>query len=564
MRQIIPTLLIIVFALSGCSIKAQDVIVTYSGNGAEVTLAGNDSVSVKIDGAYVELDSKYASRELGITMQGKSDDGRLVLKSQGKVKIKLNNLSLSSNSGAPIWLKNKKRVEIVAPKNSHNSLCVAAITDTATQKQAVIWAKNKLTFSGKGSIDVLAKADGCKGINVKDDIKISDLTLSVVTEGNNLGKDTTSPFGFGGMPPFGEMPEGGFPGFGEGGFPPMGQMPEGGFPPMGQMPEGGMPPFGQMPEGGFPPMGQMPEGGFPGFGEGGFPGFGGPMGPSGDPDEKIKNEFKQRYIAKTKGIRATGTITINSGKVYCKTSSQGAEGIEGKKGVTINGGVVAVDAVDDAINSNGQIIVTGGVVTAESHCNDAIDSNCGGMFPPAGGFGAPMGGPMGGGFGGPMGAPADSLARNGMPPQPKDQKEPKQPKPQEPAFVISGGEVYALSHVGVPEEGMDCDFAPFHISGGTIFTMGAGMGEMPSVPTNETAKQPIVLFTNITLAKGEKFEVLDGSKTIYSKEIPFSFNGSATLFTCPKLKKNKTYTLRVKDDLREFATSENFVVCRKK
>jgi len=60
-------------------------------------------------------------------------------------------------------------------------------------------------------------------------------------------------------------------------------------------------------------------------------------------------------------------------------------------------------------------------------------------------------------------------------------------------ITIRGGTVYAWSEVGAPEEGLDSDFAPIAIQGGTLFTVGGGMGEMPSVPTQETAKQPTVL-----------------------------------------------------------------------
>ena len=54
-------------------------------------------------------------------------------------------------------------------------------------------------------------------------------------------------------------------------------------------------------------------------------------------------------------------------------------------------------------------------------------------------------------------------------------------------IIIRGGTVYAWSQVGSPEEGLDCDFAPLVVEGGTIFSVGGGMGEMPSVPSNEDA-----------------------------------------------------------------------------
>lgn len=499
MKKIFFAFLGLAISVAGCSVTAQDVQVTFSGDEASVSLNGNDSVSVKIDGARVELSSPYTSREVSIMLSGNSDNGRIILKSSGKATLKLNNINLTCNTGAPIWLKNKKRVEIVAMKNTQNSLTVTACPDTAADKQAVIWAKGKLHLSGKGQLDVTATGNGCKGISAKDNIKIETLTLNVVTTGDNLGKDTTHRFGMGGFPPpppFGEFPD-------DFKFPEGMEMPD-----FSKMPP--PPPFlGGDKEGGF----QMPE--------------------SGDPDEKIKAQFKQKYVSTCKAIKSQGAVTINSGKVYCKTSSAGAEGIEGKKGVTINGGDVVVDAIDDAINANAEISFLGGRVVAESHCNDAVDANMEGGFPPMGQF-PPMGG-------NPPSAPADA----------------------KPAVIISGGEVYAFSHAGAPEEGIDCDFSPIKVSGGTVFTIGAGMGELPSVPTQATAKQSTVVFASLNLTKGDVIEVSDGKKVIFSQQIPFTFRNSSTLFSHPKLKAGETYTLKTNDETREFSIGEKFVVVKR-
>ena len=127
-----------------------------------------------------------------------------------------------------------------------------------------------------------------------------------------------------------------------------------------------MPNFGEMPNfaGGFPPFGNdstMQEG------------MGGFMG-------------KHKYVASTKGIASKGKVTMNSGVVTVRTSTPGAEGIEGKQGVVFNGGKVDVLATDDAINANATIAFNGAHVTARSTTNDAVDSNPkNGIFMPFGG-----------------------------------------------------------------------------------------------------------------------------------------------------------------------------------
>ena len=496
-----------------CVCNAEDITIRYKGATAKVDQKVKDSVNVTVCGANVEIESLYKSHKLTLLLTGKSDDGQLVLKTAGKAKVKLDNLTLTSQEGAPLCLKNKKKVEVVATKGTENTLTITACNDTANHKAATIWAKDKLLLSGKGTLNVIATGDGCRGIKSKKNITIEELTLNVTTTGNNLGE---KPFGFGGdFPGFGEgvMPDfgGGFP------MPPFGNdsTMQGGFP---------MPPFGNdsTMQGGFPMPnfgGQMPDfgGGFPPFGNDSTmeEGMGGFMG-------------KHKYVASTKGIASKGKITINSGVVIVRTSTPGAEGIEGKEGVVFNGGKVDVLATDDAVNANATIEFNGAHVTARSTTNDAVDSN------PKMGFFTPFGG------------------NNNTDIQEADT-----------AIVIRGGTVYAWSQVGSPEEGLDCDFSPLVIEGGTIFSVGGGMGEMPSVPTNATAKQPTVLLINLNITKDEPITICDANgKCIDTITIPFSLRRSASLVTCPAFELGNTYTVKTNGYEKTFTLNEPFTTVR--
>ena len=541
--------------LMGSVCQAEDITIRYNGSTAKVDQKAKDSVTVTVNGANVNIDSKYTSHKLTVLLTGQSDDGQLVLKTAGKAKITLNKLNLTSQEGAPIDLKNKKKVEIAVANGTENTLTITACNDTANHKAATIWAKDKLLLSGKGTLNVIATGDGCRGIKTKDDITIEDLTLNVTTSGNHLGE---KPFGFGGfggggMPDFGnfQMPEGGFPNFGD--F----QMPEGGFPGFGGMrPEGNDSTrrggFGGGFPGGFPGFGGMrPEGndstrqggfgggGFPNFGEGGMPnfgGFGGGFGGFGNPGEEGEEDEegggmgfggKRKYVASTKGIASKGKITINSGNVTVKTSTAGAEGIEGKEGVVVNGGMVDVMSPDDAINANATIEFNGGTVIARSRGNDAVDSN------PKGGFFMPFGGNN------------------------NNQED------TDPAIIITGGTIYAWSQAGSPEEGLDCDFAPLVIEGGTIFTVGGGMGEMPSVPTNYTSKQPSALLIGINIVKEEPIYLYDGNnKLLETITVPFSLRRSASLVSSAAFQVGETYTVKTKGYEKTFTLSENFTAVR--
>ena len=470
---------------------AQDITVTYNGSKAKIKQSLKDSVTVTVNGATVNIDSRYEGHKLTLLLKGQSNDGQLIMKNQGKVKVTLSNLSLTSQEGAPFHFKNKKKVEIKAPKGTENTLTITACNDTVNHKAATIWAKGKLLFTGKGKLNIVATGDGCRGIKSKKDITIEELTLNVTTSGNNLGiKPFTMPMG-----DF-KMPEGAFPMQGDSiKFPgppnfPGGQPDFSKFPPMGGMhPENGDSIKGDFPE--------MPEGGFGG---------------------------KHKYYSSTKGIASKGKVIINSGDITVRTFTAGAEGIEGKEGVIFNGGNVDIMCMDDAVNANACIEFNGANVMAYSTGNDAVDANLNnGFFPPFG----------------------------------------ENKQSDEVAIVIRGGKVFAWSQVGSPEEGIDCDFASIVIEGGTVFSVGGGMGELPSVPTNKTAKQPTAVLVGLNIVKDEPIIICDTSgKVLDTVTIPFSMKRSASLVSSPAFKSGATYTVKTQGYEKTFTFTENFTIVR--
>ena len=469
-----------------------EVITVKYGEG-EAIIGGDavENVKISVKGNRVSIkDQRDAEKKLSpltYVLSGQTDDGQFKLNSYAKAKVRLNGLSLTSQEGAAMHLKNKKDIELEVADGTFNRICIAACLDTLNNKQAAIWAKQSVNFSGKGTLAVEALGNGCKGINCKGDINIRNLTLQVVTKGDNLGVDTTRRMG----PPDGE-----FPGQPNGKFP---------GPPMGFT--------GQQNGMQGPPMGDM---------GGGMPGG------------------KQKYISTCKGIKAKGKLTILSGTVSVETNSNGAEGIEGKEGVTISGGKVSVNAVDDGINSGGKIIFAGGETTVVSTTNDAVDSNDGES---KGGF--------------PFmheGAEQEPMGQNSTA---HDEKE------TEPAIIIRGGTVYAWSRRGAPEEGLDCDFAPIEVSGGTVFSIGAGMGDMPSVPTNKTAKQPTVLAIGLNFTEGETVSIQDRKgKTLMAFPAPFDFQRSSSLISCPAFRVGETYTVVCGQESKSMELTDKFTIIR--
>ncbi|MDL2231901.1 carbohydrate-binding domain-containing protein, partial [Porphyromonadaceae bacterium OttesenSCG-928-L07] len=76
-----------------------------------------------------------------------------------------------------------------------------------------------------------------------------------------------------------------------------------------------------------------------------------------------------------KAIKSDGDLTVNGGTIIIKTSGVEAEGLESKATLTITGGLIEIEAYDDCINASTHIEITGGMVYCKSQVNDAIDSN---------------------------------------------------------------------------------------------------------------------------------------------------------------------------------------------
>jgi len=76
-----------------------------------------------------------------------------------------------------------------------------------------------------------------------------------------------------------------------------------------------------------------------------------------------------------KAIKSDGNLTVNSGTITIKTSKTEAEGLESKATLRINGGTIEIEAYDDCINASDHIEITGGTIYCISETNDAIDSN---------------------------------------------------------------------------------------------------------------------------------------------------------------------------------------------
>jgi hypothetical protein len=85
--------------------------------------------------------------------------------------------------------------------------------------------------------------------------------------------------------------------------------------------------------------------------------------------------YSRNYDTAAKAIKSDGNLTVNGGTIVIRTYGVEAEGLESKKTLTITGGDIDIAAYDDCINAAIHIQIDGGRIYCISAVNDAIDSN---------------------------------------------------------------------------------------------------------------------------------------------------------------------------------------------
>lgn len=221
---------------------------------------------------------------------------------------------------------------------------------------------------------------------------------------------------------------------------------------------------------------------------------GGPGGNSGGPGsdngDNHMGSDNSSSGSSAKAAKAEGTITINAGTITIATNTDGAEGLESKTAVTVNGGTFYAKCYDDCINTSGIITFNGGFVYCWATGNDAIDSNYGATG----------------------------------------------------AVTINDGVIVALSTAGSPEEALDCDNNSYmKLNGGYIFTAG---GKMESGSLSNAGQAYYLNTSSVSYSSSNYYSLKDASgNAIYSFKLPTNVSSQLSVITAPSMTKGSTYTI---------------------
>ena len=193
------------------------------------------------------------------------------------------------------------------------------------------------------------------------------------------------------------------------------------------------------------------------------------------------------YTSSPKGIKVGtknvhGVLTISGGDLMVRTTGTNGEGIESKGTLDISDGTVMVSAHDDAINSSGDLTISGGTVVVVGTDNDGIDAN-GDMY-------------------------------------------------------LKGGTLIAMG-AGGAEAGIDInEQKKLYISGTKIFGIGGRMdGSLGSTTQG-------IVTTNGSVSANATVKISNGSNILASFTMPpYTYNNGTILISAPGMENGSSYTL---------------------
>ncbi|WP_405396984.1 carbohydrate-binding domain-containing protein [Maribacter sp. Asnod2-G09] len=290
--------------------------IVFSETSVTITNPVPDDVVISQDGADVTVNSSIS--EVAYEVSGTTTDGMLKMYSDKKFKLSLTDLSITNNDGPAINIQSSKTIFVLL-EGTNNLIDASSYSDIPDDEdaKAAFFSEGQLVFSGSGALNVAGNYK--HGIASDDYIRVISGTITV-SEAASDGMHTNDYIIIdGGTININASSDG--MDCGEG--------------------------YIIINAGTFN-INAIDDGIVASY----------DIDDEDEPDDSI-----------------TPNLTINGGE-FTITTSEG-EGMEAKGIMTINDGTINIDAYDDGLNAIGTLYINGGNTFVKSTLNDAIDSNAG-------------------------------------------------------------------------------------------------------------------------------------------------------------------------------------------
>ena len=151
-----------------------------TSNATYYTLSDNNTITITEEGVYV--------------LTGTAKEAQVIVEADdnAKVQLVLDGVNVTNSSSPVIYVKNADKVFITLTESDNYMAVTGSFTaDGTTNLDAVIYSKDDLTLSGKGTLTIKSSVNG---ITSNDDLKISGGTYNITASGGHglEGKESLS------------------------------------------------------------------------------------------------------------------------------------------------------------------------------------------------------------------------------------------------------------------------------------------------------------------------------------------------------------------------------------
>jgi hypothetical protein len=489
-------------------------VVSIQLNGTSVT---ENSDSVEVDGTTFIITGSGTYR-----ITGNLSDGHIIVNtgSYGIVRLLFGGMSITSSSGAPVFVKKAGKVVVILEEGTTNALTDGKtyVLDDNEEPNAALFSKTYLGFAGKGTLTVKANyndgitsKDGLvikegnysvtatdDGIRGKDYIEVHDGKIAIASGGDGLKSDNESDTDRGNI------------GIDAGSF----NITSGGdaISAINSL---------TVKNGNF----ELESGGGTGSKGGPTPPGGGPGGSTGGYSGTVS----------AKGLKGLSVLDIEKGRF---TINSADDAIHSNNSVTLNGGTFTISTGDDAIHADKSIILKADSLTVltsyEGIESASIDYVSGYMNLAStdDGFNATMGSPSESDDGSVLKIEGGDIQINASQGDGIDSNG---------SVAMTGGIVIVNGPQSQPEVGIDVN-GPFTVSGGILLATGPNSGNMIEAISTTSKQYAVKVVFSTTLAASTlvHIENSDGEELITYKPVRSIYY---LVYSSPELKTGTTYSV---------------------